>query len=274
VNCTLTLLRSRIRRSASAVPGYAREADEDARFADSFGSIQSVVISSGQDDSGLFETNLRDERFLPFEGAGVISTWRFELPDFRPFDYDTIADVILHVRYTARGGGEALKQASIEAMTDELNAIKRASQQSGLVRLMSLRHEFPSEWQRLATSHDAAGDSSQEFALTTRRFPFALQRSGLNIEKIDLLVVPSGGVDELEFPELAVTIPGAQGALAMKDGAAIGRILVRTAPCQVEVPHAEEEGRWTVSLHEDAADAGSFRENVEDVLLICHYQVE
>ncbi|MBA3494224.1 MAG: hypothetical protein H0T87_08970 [Gammaproteobacteria bacterium] len=39
-----------------------------------------MVTSSGQDDSGLFETNLRDEPYLPFEGAGVISTWRLEMP--------------------------------------------------------------------------------------------------------------------------------------------------------------------------------------------------
>ena len=56
------------------------------------------------------EPNLRDERYLPFEGAGAISTWSLELPaDFRSFDYNTISDVILHLRYTARDGGDALK---------------------------------------------------------------------------------------------------------------------------------------------------------------------
>jgi hypothetical protein len=55
-----------------------------------FGSLQSVVTSSAQQYSGLFETNLRDERSLPFENAGVISTWRLELPAvYRQFDYDT-----------------------------------------------------------------------------------------------------------------------------------------------------------------------------------------
>jgi hypothetical protein len=37
------------------------------------------------------------------QGAGVISSWRLELPStFRTFDYTTISDVILHVRSTAR----------------------------------------------------------------------------------------------------------------------------------------------------------------------------
>jgi hypothetical protein len=37
---------------------------------DYIGAVQSIVTSGGSNDSGIFETNLRDERFLPFEGAG------------------------------------------------------------------------------------------------------------------------------------------------------------------------------------------------------------
>ena len=72
VNCTLTLLKSSIRKTPIVRDGgYAREDAEDDRFSDYFGSLQSIVTSSGQNDSGLFETNLRDERYLPFENSGV-----------------------------------------------------------------------------------------------------------------------------------------------------------------------------------------------------------
>ena len=99
--------------------GYARAGAEDSRFSDYFGSMQSIVTSTGQNDSGLFETNLRDERFLPFELSGAISEWQLELPanpskdDPRQFDYDTIADVILHLRYTAREGGGLLRNGAV-----------------------------------------------------------------------------------------------------------------------------------------------------------------
>jgi hypothetical protein len=64
-----------------------------------------------------FELNFRDERYLPFEGAGVISRWRIQLAKkFRQFDYDTISDVMLHLRYTAREGGEALGAAATEGL--------------------------------------------------------------------------------------------------------------------------------------------------------------
>src|SRR5206468_47042 len=70
VNCTLTLLRSRIRASSDASGSYPHFDGEDRRFIEQAGAIESIVTSSGQNDSGLFETNLRDERYLPFEGAG------------------------------------------------------------------------------------------------------------------------------------------------------------------------------------------------------------
>ena len=71
INCTLTLQKSSIRTTPSAADDYARAPEEDGRFSDYFGSVQSIVTSSAQNDGGLFETNLRDERFLPFENAGV-----------------------------------------------------------------------------------------------------------------------------------------------------------------------------------------------------------
>lgn len=157
VNCTLTLTKSSIRRNTLPSNGYARprlnDAEdapfaEDSRFSDYFGSLQSIVTSSGQNDSGLFETNLRDERYLPFEGSGVISDWQIQLPanpannEPRQFDYDTISDVILHLRYTAREGGGPLKKGAIENLTQKIGEANLA----GSVRLFSIRHEFPTEW--------------------------------------------------------------------------------------------------------------------------------
>src|SRR5581483_6343918 len=113
VNCTLTLLRSSIRKRSAVDAGYARSGAADPRFDDHFGSLQAIVTSGGQSDGGMFETNLRDERYLPFEGSGAISEWRLDLPsDVRQFDYDTMTDVILHLRYTARDGGALLRDGA------------------------------------------------------------------------------------------------------------------------------------------------------------------
>lgn len=67
-----------------------------------------ISTSSGQHDAGLFEVNLHDDRFLPFEARGAISMWSLAMnPADNAFDFSTITDVVLHVRYTARGGGDA-----------------------------------------------------------------------------------------------------------------------------------------------------------------------
>jgi hypothetical protein len=74
-----------------------------------YGNTDIVVTSGGDNDSGMFEPNLNDQHFLPFEGAGAISTWTLSLPGpLCTLDYMTISDVILHLRYTARSGGSAL----------------------------------------------------------------------------------------------------------------------------------------------------------------------
>lgn len=71
-SCTLSLLSSSIRTSPLPYDGeYRRQGSEDTRFVDYFGTTQSIVTSIGSNDDGVFETSLRDERFLPFEGASA-----------------------------------------------------------------------------------------------------------------------------------------------------------------------------------------------------------
>jgi hypothetical protein len=190
VSCTLTLLKSSVRKTPVVGDGYARADAEDARFDDYFGSTQSVVTSSAQNDSGLFETNLRDERYLPFEYAGAISEWQLELPanpsqsDPGQFDYATISDVVLHVRYTARAGGGLLRNgavANLKAQIDEATMV-------GCVRLFSLRHEFPSEWARFQRQTPAPGQRF-ELALTLRpeHYPFWGQERLKQVRRLDVL---------------------------------------------------------------------------------------
>jgi hypothetical protein len=204
ITCTLSLLKSSVRTSPMLRDDeYARQVGEDERFVDTFGAIQSIVTSSGNNDSGLFETNLHEERFLPFEGAGAISTWRLELPDtFRQFDYNTISDVIVHVRYTARQGGDQVRQAAVQ----HLEALIEEASTSGLAQLFSLRHDFPSEWHRFVT-----GDAVSPFAATIKKefFPYFVQSRDINITGIEMYALTDDG--------LAATTPGQLDLSALSD---------------------------------------------------------
>jgi hypothetical protein len=188
INCTLSLLKSTIRQSSLLKDGeYGRDGSEDDRFKDYFGAIQSIVTSSGQNDSGLFETNLRDERYLPFEGAGAESTWKLELPgDFKQFDYNTISDVILHLRYTAREGGALLKDGA----QDKINEIVKDAKTSGLTRSFSLKHDFPTEWHRFVNSTETT--EKLKIVIKKDHFPYIAQGFDIKVSKIGLFAIMDG----------------------------------------------------------------------------------
>ncbi|WP_159067948.1 Tc toxin subunit A-related protein [Trinickia symbiotica] len=163
VNCMLSMQKSSIRTSADLAGHYARQGSNDPRFNDYYGSIPTIVTSTAQSDSGLFETNLRDERYLPFECAGVAeSQWQLTIPsDIRQFDFDTITDVIIHLRYTAREGGQLLKAAALQNLQEQIDNASTV----GSVCLFSLRHDFASEWAKFQST------SGFTLALTPELYP-------------------------------------------------------------------------------------------------------
>jgi hypothetical protein len=188
VNCTLSLLRSSIRKSPSLKDNdYMRQGQEDDRFINYTGAIESIVTSSANNDSGLFETNLRDERFLPFEGSGAISTWKLDLPkpnDFPAFDYATISDVILHIRYTARQGVPA------EKVNETLRTLL-APDESKLALLFSLKHDFPTEWAAFVNTSNA---NNIVVRLQKEHFPYWVQGKSLEIVELNHLTSNSTGL--------------------------------------------------------------------------------
>src|SRR5262249_10099530 len=119
ISATLRLLRNSVRiNSALGAGGYPRNQDEeDDRFVWYNVPCKAIATSSAQNDAGMFELNFRDERYLPFEAAGAISSWQLAMPDgLRQFDYNTITDVVIHLRYTARDGGSTLRTEVEEMM--------------------------------------------------------------------------------------------------------------------------------------------------------------
>ena len=120
VNCTLTLVNSSIRISATPATPYARTGTGDTRFHD-LSQVQQVVTSNGGSgatpDNGMFETTVHyiitDDRLLTFEHSGVIGSWELEFSKHNPgFDPATITDITLQIEYNSRYGGDALKTAA------------------------------------------------------------------------------------------------------------------------------------------------------------------
>jgi hypothetical protein len=195
VNCTLTLLNSRIRVDSAA--GSTQDYASDSHFITNYAATQSIATSSAQNDSGMFEVNFRDERYLPFEYAGVISTWQIDLPpENNAFDLETISDLIINLKYTARDGGNSLamwaKQAAVMPAFP-VQAGPAGDQvlfppQANLARLFSLKHEFPADWYKFLNPIDTATSQGMQVGFTIERFPFQYRGRRIQVSSIELIL--------------------------------------------------------------------------------------
>jgi hypothetical protein len=141
-----------------------------------------IASSKAQYDSGVFDFTFRDERYMPFEGAGAISSWRLSLPKaLRVFDYDTISDVMVHLSYTAEFS-EDLK-AVREDGTQSVIALLKAQT---MTRVFSLRREFPDMFHRLISSPAA---TEVDLAIEQRHFPFFLSGGTLAAKAVRVRAV-------------------------------------------------------------------------------------
>ena len=111
---------------------------------------------------------------LPFEGAGVISKWRLELPQLKQFDYNTISDVIIHMSYTSCEGGEQLKKIATENLITSLESAANYSQYA----LFDLKHDFAQEWYK----HMQGADSSYTLIVSDLMSRLPYITNGKNID--------------------------------------------------------------------------------------------
>lgn len=194
ISCSLRLLNNsvRINTAMNSEGNYEHENDNglwinDDRFRTVYTPVTAIATSSGQSDSGMFELSFNDQRYLPFERAGAISEWELELStekDFRQFDQSRIADIILQMSYTAREDGGLFKEKAGDYLADFLKNTSDLPEQP-LLRLFSLKEEFPTEWHRFL--HPAAGDQILKVVLGQQRFPFLVQNRAVTVGEITVL---------------------------------------------------------------------------------------
>nr|WP_245006641.1 hemopexin repeat-containing protein [Actinoplanes ianthinogenes] len=116
---------------------------------------QQIALSQpdgGRDNNGLFELRFDDERYLPFEGTGAVSTWRL---DRTMFHGGELYDVLVTVKYTAEHGGEAFA-----------NAVRGMQRPRPAARFFDVAREFPEAWEQFLNGADRL-----VLPLTTDLFP-------------------------------------------------------------------------------------------------------
>jgi hypothetical protein len=304
ISCTLRLLKNSIRiNTTNGDNGYPRNTDDagrpadDPRFVENNIPVKAIAASSGQNDSGVFELSFRDERYLPFEGAGAISEWSLELfsdlpannpdptnPDFgqplRQFDYSSITDAVLHVRYAAREDAGTFKNGAIVHLREYFS---RDGATPSLL-MLNLRRDFPTQWSRFLNPTNPANGNVFDLEMSSALFPMRDAGKTLKINAIYLLArcTNAGNYGVTLTPPLPVPPPpeaynmvltksSTHGGLHFdqKDVTAAGLKIVPTVPpvtWRIKVMRPDPEGG---NLIEDPVTKVM---EVGDVILVLGYE--
>jgi hypothetical protein len=249
---TLTLNHGATRRTAGAAESEVH-----------FGAIQSIATSQGQSDAGLFELNFRDERLLPFEGAGAQAVpeslgkqWTFELSGGNRFSYDSIDDLVLELRYTARGG--RTKEALTAPRTRK--------------RLVRVKREFADAWRAFKQS---GGTAPLELSLPLDSWMIARNEDTPTVSAVKVFGWNSGGAFGLELLPPNTTAPAPPPApppydiAVAADAVNYGAALVGDSATSFPLYEVEEGPEvWKVTLA-DPADAAT----LDDLWIVFEYEV-
>ncbi|HEX8104896.1 MAG TPA: neuraminidase-like domain-containing protein [Solirubrobacteraceae bacterium] len=167
---------------------------------------QSIAVSRGVDDSGLFQLDFRDERYLPFEGTGAVSSWTLSLPPAtNRINFDNISDVVLKVRYSAQDGGSAFasRVQRLYAQSGDRYAYLRAT-------TMNLSQSYSAQWNQFFARAPVSGKQTMTFQLSpTAVLP---NLAGVKLHNVLLQLEVAGDAvvtSEAGKPFLALQVDGA-----------------------------------------------------------------
>jgi hypothetical protein len=281
VNATLRLVKNSVRINTQPGSQYEHENEvgvpiEDPRFRESLVNIKSIATSNGQTDSGMFDVNFRDDRYLPFEGAGAIGTWKLELTaskELRQFDYDSISDVVMHLRYTAREDAGAFKNSAVSYLSSVIAAV---SEQFPLKRLFNLKHEFPTEWYAFFNPAGTAPNKQLVLRLKNEHFPFMAVEKTIQIEKISLFVKSTSTLDfavrfepPLDVP-VSPALPG-DNDIALTSPGSFGELYWGASPAGLGI-NLDETIPWVMQMKKGTGAFNALLEaDVEEMFMVVDY---
>ena len=172
-------------------------------------------------------------------------------------------------------------------LQNALNAIALDENQKGLARLVSLRHEYPSEWYRFLHPAGATDTQSLTFALTPERFPFLSQGWHITLGTFEVFVQVEDAfagtykADTLKFAlavgnsaSTSTTVQPSSDMLSLADWNRVLEDPDIFTPhlLRGEKPFGSAPGNWTLNgwlAGGDQLDPNA----IEDIVVVCHYRI-
>jgi len=227
-------------------------------------SPEVITLSAAANASGVSELQEQSEMLLPGEGHGVATSGEFMLPKTsNPFDFSTIADVLITVDYTALFSVDYRQQ-----VIQRLNAKRTVSQD----RAFSFRHTFADAWYDLHNSELTPHPMSVSVQISREDFPSNVDN--LRIDHVTLYFSRKAGAN-IEFDAVDLRlIQTAGGLLGGVSGTDNGVISTRSSNggSWLSMKGAPPTGQWRLTLSKDEEVQQWFRNgDVKDILLIVTY---
>ncbi len=223
-----------------------------------------VALSAPFNSTGLFDLQEQPDMLLPFEDLGVATSWELSMPKAaNPFDYSSIADVLVTMDYTALNSFDYRQQ-----VIQRLNA--KLTQSAD--RAFSFRMEFADAWYDLNNPDQSNTPMSVTFEMARGDFPPNLDN--LRISQIALyLARPSGS--KLEFAPVDLRFQQAGGGSLGGAGATInGLISTRAANGSpwLSLVDSDPTGNWCLTLPNTEETKNHFQSgDVTDILFVITY---
>jgi hypothetical protein len=226
--------------------------------------LQMITLSSSQNATGVFQLKPEGEMLMPFEKTGVDTSWELRMPEAaNAFDYDTIADVLLTINYTA-----------LHSETYRQQVIKRLDPEQSGQRAFSFNDEFADPWYDL--HNPAQSDDPMTVRFKTRRADFPPNLDDVEIENVLLYYVTEAGVDTEDLKTTLSFAPAdGQGAVRGEATPVEQRISTRRGNGSPWTPMIGKsvEGDWELSLPNTAKVKRMFdEEKIEDILFVITYE--
>jgi hypothetical protein len=221
--------------------------------------MESVALTSPAGATGVFELTPQSDMMLPFEFMGVDTIWNLEMPKAaNPFDYRTIADVLLTMEYTALSSLDYRRQV-----------IQRLDRTVSADRAFSFRNQFPDQWYDFHNPEQTSTPMMVSFSTMREDFPSNVD--DFTMGQVALyFILADGKIAKDLRAQLHFTGQGAQaaiggGATATPDGIISTRL--GNAPSWAPMISRSPFGEWELALPDTAEVRGLFAsEAISDIV--------
>ena len=251
--------------SSVVVPGDTFQTLRIAR------SPETVSYTSPVNATGTFDLDAQPDLMNSFEGNGVDMAFRLTMPKAaNPFNYGSLADVIVIYEYTALPSADYARQVIRRMPNRTSNAID-----------FSIRQDFPDAWYTLLAqvqSIPVPATLSAQLSLSTRDLPPNL--SGFKIEQVVLMVLRPEQPSTTPVPvKAALTLTnGGQPLISIQtaQAASVDDIISTRSSASATwngLLNQDPTGTWVLTFANDDTITGQALQSgdITDIVLVLTY---